>query len=122
LKKPETSVEVEIRTYFKEDTKPKGTNVLAYWAGCQKKFPILSKMAQTFLAIPATSAASEQVFSKGRQIISWQRSSLLSNSFCASRSGIRARIYRASIDLCSFLNSFACSEKKNASFFLHTHV
>ena len=37
LKKPETSVEVEIRTYFKEDTKPKGTNLLAYWAGHQKK-------------------------------------------------------------------------------------
>ncbi|PLW14034.1 hypothetical protein PCANC_17077 [Puccinia coronata f. sp. avenae] len=33
-------------------------------------------MARTFLAIPATSAASERVFSKGRRIVSWQRSSL----------------------------------------------
>jgi hypothetical protein len=57
LKKPKTSVEGEIRAYFKEDTKPKGTNVLAYWAGRQKKILILSKMTQTFLAIPATSAA-----------------------------------------------------------------
>jgi hypothetical protein len=41
LKKPKTSVEGEIRTYFTEDTKPKGTNVLAYWAGFQKKNPDL---------------------------------------------------------------------------------
>jgi hypothetical protein len=42
----------------------------------KKKILILSKMTQTFLAIPATSAALKRVFSKGRQILSWQRSSL----------------------------------------------
>jgi hypothetical protein len=33
-------------------------------------------MAQQYLCIPATSALSKQVFSKGCRIVSWQRSSL----------------------------------------------
>ncbi|KAA1067121.1 hypothetical protein PGTUg99_017221 [Puccinia graminis f. sp. tritici] len=33
-------------------------------------------MARRYLAVPATSAASERVFSQGRRIVSWQRSSL----------------------------------------------
>ncbi|EIN07766.1 hypothetical protein PUNSTDRAFT_70285, partial [Punctularia strigosozonata HHB-11173 SS5] len=39
-------------------------------------FPILSRMARDFLAIPATSVSVERVFSKSRHICSDLRSSL----------------------------------------------
>jgi hypothetical protein len=65
LKKPKTSVEVEIRTYIKEDTEPKGTDVLAYWAGCQKKSQSCPKWLEPSWPFQlCTSAASEQVFSR----------------------------------------------------------
>lgn len=70
------TVEAEIDRYLKEDLEPEGTDALRYWAVRQKNYPVLSKMARRFLAVPATSAASERVFSKGRRIVSWQRSSL----------------------------------------------
>ncbi|KAI7941153.1 hypothetical protein MJO28_013438 [Puccinia striiformis f. sp. tritici] len=70
------TVEAEIDRYLKEDLEPEETDALHYWAVRQKNHPVLSKMAPRFLAVLATSAASEQVFSKGRQIVSWQRSSL----------------------------------------------
>ena len=66
---PDTSLnsaKAEMKQYLKEDPKPKETKPLAYWAARQKTFPILSKMARQFLAIPATSALLERVFSKGR--------------------------------------------------------
>ncbi|PLW09422.1 hypothetical protein PCANC_17622 [Puccinia coronata f. sp. avenae] len=70
------SVEAKISQYRKEEPEQEGTSILQYWFTRRKKFPTLAKMARIFLAIPATSAASERVFSKGRRIVSWQRSSL----------------------------------------------
>ncbi|KNZ47846.1 uncharacterized protein VP01_609g9 [Puccinia sorghi] len=70
------SVHAELSLYLKEELEPEGTNKLKYWFVRQKKLPTLSKMARIYLAIPATSAASERVFSKGRGIVSLQRSSL----------------------------------------------
>ena len=69
-------VSAEINQYLKEDPEPQDTQPLGYWATRQTIYPILSQMARHFLSIPATSAASERVFSKGRRIVSWQRSSL----------------------------------------------
>ncbi|PLW30911.1 hypothetical protein PCANC_20329 [Puccinia coronata f. sp. avenae] len=70
------TVKAEIRQYLTEAPEKDGTDILNYWFTRRARFPTLAKMARTFLAIPATSAASERVFSKGRRIISWQRSSL----------------------------------------------
>jgi hypothetical protein len=70
------SVEAKISQYLKEEPEQEGTSILQYWFTRRKKFPTLAKMARIFLAIPATSAASERVFSKGRRIVLWQRSSL----------------------------------------------
>ncbi|POW04657.1 hypothetical protein PSHT_11141 [Puccinia striiformis] len=73
---PVAVLEAEIDCYLKEDLKPEKTDAPSYWAVQQKNYPVLSKMARRFLAVPATSAASERVSSRGRQIVSWQRSSL----------------------------------------------
>jgi hAT family C-terminal dimerisation region len=43
-------------------------NPLQWWMEREAQFPILSKLARQVLAIPATSAASERVFSQAGQI------------------------------------------------------
>ncbi|CAM9919616.1 unnamed protein product, partial [Discosporangium mesarthrocarpum] len=40
-----------------------GNDTLAWWAKNQHGFPYLARLAETYLAIPATSATSERVFS-----------------------------------------------------------
>ena len=69
-------IRAEFNQYLKEDIETEGVKVLPYWANRQKTFPLLASMARRFLSIPATSAASERVFSNGRRIVSWQRSAL----------------------------------------------
>ncbi|PLW58427.1 hypothetical protein PCANC_00620 [Puccinia coronata f. sp. avenae] len=53
------SVEAKISQYLKEEPEQEGTSILQYWFTRCKKIPTLAKMARIFLAIPATSAASE---------------------------------------------------------------
>jgi hypothetical protein len=73
---PIDNVQGEIKQYLDQETEDKDINILEYWRGRQRTFPILAHMAQCFLAIPATSAPSERVFSQGRAVVSWQRSAL----------------------------------------------
>ncbi|KIL56142.1 hypothetical protein M378DRAFT_89778 [Amanita muscaria Koide BX008] len=51
-------------------------NPLLWWKIHATDFPIISRMARDYLAIPATSVAVERVFSKSRHICSNLRSSL----------------------------------------------
>ncbi|PLW57257.1 hypothetical protein PCANC_02428 [Puccinia coronata f. sp. avenae] len=70
----------KIRQYIAEVKEPSHTNILYYWANHTKVYPSLSEMAKCFLAIPATSAPSERVFSKSKTIFGSQRHSLSSSS------------------------------------------
>lgn len=49
---------------------------LRWWSIHSKDFPNLSRLARTYLAIPATSVSSERMFSKAGLIISERRSRL----------------------------------------------
>lgn len=49
---------------------------LEWWRQNEKRFPNLATVAKKYLAIPATSSASERVFSTGGNIVSPQRSRL----------------------------------------------
>ncbi|KAG0139846.1 hypothetical protein CROQUDRAFT_54142, partial [Cronartium quercuum f. sp. fusiforme G11] len=69
-------LEAEIRSYLLEPAENKESDILLFWKSRSGSLPSLSKMAQCYLAIPATSAPSERVFSKGRRISSWQCASL----------------------------------------------
>jgi hAT family C-terminal dimerisation region len=65
-------VKAEIANYRKRPpllhTADAPANPLEWWALRMSAFPILSKMAKQMLAIPATSASSERVFSQAGQI------------------------------------------------------
>ena len=71
----------EVTEYFKESTiSNKDFNPLDYWKQNTYRFPILSILARRYLAIPATSASIERVFSIGSDIITKRRNRLLSNT------------------------------------------
>lgn len=52
------------------------TDILKYWLSKQYMYPIVAQIARDYLAIPATSAASEQVFINGSNIITKKRNRL----------------------------------------------
>jgi hypothetical protein len=52
------------------------TDILQYWASKEYKFPIIARIARDHLAMPATSALSECVFSIGGDIITKKRNRL----------------------------------------------
>jgi len=55
-------------------------NVLEWWESQQQTYPTLSRLARVILAIPATSAPSERVFSLAGLTINARRSSLAPSS------------------------------------------
>ncbi|CAI5484495.1 unnamed protein product [Closterium sp. Yama58-4] len=56
---------------------------LEYWRA-KVDMPVLKAMARDYLAIPASSAASERVFSASRNLITWQRHRLSADRICDS--------------------------------------
>ncbi|KAI7949673.1 hypothetical protein MJO28_008494 [Puccinia striiformis f. sp. tritici] len=75
-----TDLKSEIHRYLNELAEPTETRILEYWHRKQDIYPSLSAMAKCFLAIPATSASSERVFSKSKTIVGPQRASLSATS------------------------------------------
>jgi hypothetical protein len=69
--------EVEWRRWFKENGVDRDTNILKYWQAKQYQYPVISRIAQDYLAIPASSAASERIFSVGGDIVTKKRNRLL---------------------------------------------
>ena len=53
-----------------------GPEVLSWWKRHQSIYPTLARMARDYLAIPATSASSERLFSSGKLLITDNRNSL----------------------------------------------
>lgn len=69
--------EVEWRRWFKENGVDRNTNILKYWQAKQYQYPVISRIARDYLAIPASSAASERIFSVGGDIVTKKRNRLL---------------------------------------------
>ncbi|XP_034038593.1 zinc finger BED domain-containing protein 1-like [Thalassophryne amazonica] len=53
-----------------------GGNPLSWWKEHQTEYPLLSRLAKTYLCIPGTSVSSERVFSTAGDIVTAQRSAL----------------------------------------------
>ena len=69
-------VEREFLAYMKDKSYKEGTDILEWWGKKREKFKILSRLARVYLAIPATSASSERVFSKAGRVIAKDRTRL----------------------------------------------
>lgn len=78
LFKPRGVVEFESEwsKWMKQQPVKRDIDILRYWTSKEYEFPIISRMAKDHLAIPATSAASESVFSVGGDIITKKRNRL----------------------------------------------
>jgi len=71
-----TDFETEYAKWMKQQPMKRDTYILRYWASKEYEFPIIARIARDHLAIPATSAASESVFSIGGDIITKKRNRL----------------------------------------------
>ena len=69
-------IEAEWARWLKEKAQPRDTNILSYWKLKQAEYPTIARMARDHLAIPATSTASERVFSQGGDIVTKKRNRL----------------------------------------------
>ena len=71
-----TEAKCEVALYCEEGLVPEDSDILEYWKTNRKKFPLLGRLARKFLCIPASSATSEQVFSRAGNAVSEQRTNL----------------------------------------------
>ncbi|KFZ15546.1 hypothetical protein V501_02660 [Pseudogymnoascus sp. VKM F-4519 (FW-2642)] len=68
--------EPEWKRWLVEPRPGPATDILKYWAAKQYQYPIIAAIARDHLAIPATSAPSERVFSNGANILTKKRNRL----------------------------------------------
>ena len=76
----ELDTETELTRYLKLPVMERETNIYHYWKAKQFEFPIISKMAGDFLAIPTTSAPSERVFNVSSDVVTKKRNRFISVS------------------------------------------
>jgi hypothetical protein len=66
----------ELERYLAMPTVDTDVDVLEWWKQHARAFPGLARIARDYLAIPATSAPAERVFSRGADLITKKRGSL----------------------------------------------
>jgi hypothetical protein len=73
----------ELEKYSIEAVEPLGSDPLLYWKSRSQSFLKLARVARVALAIPASSAPSERLFSDAGQVISDRRSRLQGSTVAA---------------------------------------
>lgn len=71
----------EVNEYLKINQVQTTMNPLNWWEDMQERFPILSKLARKYLAMPATSTPSERLFSSAGNLMTAKRTSINTNLF-----------------------------------------
>uniref|UniRef100_A0AAQ6AK64 HAT C-terminal dimerisation domain-containing protein n=1 Tax=Amphiprion ocellaris TaxID=80972 RepID=A0AAQ6AK64_AMPOC len=71
-----TQVRNEVLTYFGEKNLAKEENALQWWKANRDRYPMLARLAKSYLCIPGTSTPSERLFSAAGNITSKKRASL----------------------------------------------
>lgn len=70
-------LQLEVNRYLTMSDVPSSTvNVLAWWKGHAKEFPLLARAARKYLCIQASSASCERVFSTGGATVTYKRTKL----------------------------------------------
>ena len=69
----------ELDSYLNENCLKNDKDVIMWWEENKNKFPLLFQLSLKYLCIPATSCASERVFSKAGEIVSAKRSRIKPN-------------------------------------------
>ena len=80
---PQTPLQAELAKYLKRfdnEYPVSSIDVLQWWSGKTKVYPLLSRAVRKYLAIQATSCASERAFSKGGQTVTTSRMNLSSTN------------------------------------------
>jgi hypothetical protein len=72
--------ETEYTKWLKQQPIRRDIDIFKYWASKEYEFPTIARVARDHLAIPATSAPSESVFSMGSDIITKKRNRLSGES------------------------------------------
>jgi len=70
------SLKHELEMYTSDQPIPREDCPLRWWSGNSGQFPVVAQVARRLLSIPATSVASERLFSKAGDIITKKRNSL----------------------------------------------
>lgn len=78
---PSGTGEQEVEEYLKEDTIDRQADPLVFWKEQCFKYPILSELAAKYLAIPASSASVERLFSIAGKVFRPDRNRLNDNTF-----------------------------------------
>lgn len=74
-------LEDEVKEYLLAPLVDERTDILVFWKTNRSNWPVLSRMAMYMLAIPASAAPSERIFSSGSRVMSDYRSSMTSQNF-----------------------------------------
>ncbi|XP_046568649.1 E3 SUMO-protein ligase ZBED1-like [Haliotis rubra] len=72
--------ELELQMYKEDEVANLDSDPLSWWRVREGKYPLLSKYAKQCLSTPATSVASERVFSTAGDVVTAQRASLSSDN------------------------------------------
>jgi hypothetical protein len=83
MKRPRVEEEGELDRYLAAPTISTRTDILEWWKYNAREYPRLARIARDYLAIPATSAPAERVFSGGADLITKKRGSLNEDSIQA---------------------------------------
>lgn len=74
-KRANTSLDDEITQYLEEDVE-NDVEPLVWWRQKEPRFPRVARLAKKYLALPASSAPSERIFSKMNAVVDKRRASL----------------------------------------------
>lgn len=74
-------LEDEVKEYLLAPLVDEGTDILVFWKTNQSNWPVLAWMARYMLAIPASGAPSERIFSAGSRVMSDYRASMTNQNF-----------------------------------------
>jgi hypothetical protein len=77
-----SSVQTEFEDFTEQKNVPRETDVLLWWKMHASEFPVLAILARQYLAIPASSAASERLFSRLKLVATTARQNMSPETLC----------------------------------------